>query len=124
MGLTKLKRIKNNSNVIERKILERLSENNENLNTLIHESIENLGFNVKKEFFSEDILVVFVYLDILKDHVLGKDKVYNNYQIILDHIEKVENALDNLNGIPNKELLEFREWLGISNNFHNTLISL
>ena len=124
MGLTKLKRIKNNSNVIERKILERLSENNENLNTLIHESIENLGFNVKKEFFSEDILVVFVYLDILKDHVLGKDKVYNNYQIILNHIEKVENALDNLNGIPNKELLEFREWLGISNNFHNTLISL
>ena len=124
MGLTKLKRIKNNSNVIERKILERLSENNENLNTLIHESIENLGFNVKKEFFSEDILVVFVYLDILKDHILGKDKVYNNYQIILDHIEKVENALDNLNGIPNKELLEFREWLGISNNFHNTLISL
>jgi hypothetical protein len=124
MGLTELKRIKNNSNVIERKILERLSENNENLNILIHESIENLGFNVKKEFFSEDILIVFVYLDILKDHVLGKDKVYNNYQIILNHIEKVENALDNLNGNSNKELLEFREWLGISNNFHNTLISL
>lgn len=124
MGIDNLKKIKNSSNIIERTIFNNIKKYDFSLDDLINESIENLGFSVKKDFFSEDILLTFVYLDVLKNHITGKEHVYNNYHIIINHIEKVENALKNLDGNSNSDLLEFREWLGISDKFHNGLLAL
>ncbi|WP_297631311.1 hypothetical protein [uncultured Clostridium sp.] len=124
MGIDNLKKIKNSSNIIERTIFNTLITENFSLDDLISESIENLGFTIKKDFFSEDFLLTFVYLDVLKTHISGKENVYNNYHIIINHIEKVEKALEEMSGNSNIQLLEFREWLGISDNFHNTLLAL
>lgn len=124
MGIDNLKKIKNSSNIIERTIFNNIKKYDFSLDDLINESIENLGFSIKKDFFSEDILLTFVYLDVLKNHITGKEHVYNNYHIIINHIEKVENALKNIDGNSNSELLEFRDWLGISDKFHNGLLAL
>ncbi|MGL4875727.1 MAG: hypothetical protein ACRC30_13870 [Clostridium sp.] len=123
MEISNLKSIVNTSNIIERKTLNELSDNENSVDFLISNSISNLGFDVKKEFYSEDILIHFVYLDILKNHIFGKEQNYSNFQIILDHIEKVEDILNNLDSVSNIGLTNFRLWLGISEAFHEALIS-
>ncbi|MGL4849107.1 MAG: hypothetical protein ACRC28_09310 [Clostridium sp.] len=123
MGISNLKSIANKSNIIERKALHELLENDNSIDFLISNSISNLGFDVKKEYYSEDVLIHFVYLDILKNHIYGKEQNYSNFQIILDHIEKVEDILNNLDSNSNIGLTNFRAWLGISEAFHEALIS-
>ncbi|MGL5416698.1 MAG: hypothetical protein ACRDAU_13615 [Clostridium sp.] len=123
MEISHLKEIANLNNIIEKTTLEELDYNENSTDFLISNSIENLGFDVKKKFYSEDILIHFVYLDILKNHIYGKEKNYSNLQVILEHIKKVEHILNNLDSKSNVGLTSFRHWLGISENFHTTLIS-